>query len=83
MMSLDFRAAGYEYIHTNRSYSGGVVRQHGNLSFSRVFESGHDGKLIPVPKPTSADFHAPNSRRLRKPPTPPTECISSPFPTSY
>ncbi|KAK0777444.1 hypothetical protein LTR59_013859 [Friedmanniomyces endolithicus] len=42
MMSLDFRAAGYEYIHTNRSYSGGVVRQHGNLSFSRVFESGHD-----------------------------------------
>ncbi|KAK1055897.1 hypothetical protein LTR74_015330 [Friedmanniomyces endolithicus] len=40
----DFRAAGYEYIHTNRSYSGGVVRQHGNLSFSRVFESGHDAK---------------------------------------
>ncbi|KAK0278736.1 hypothetical protein LTR35_009000 [Friedmanniomyces endolithicus] len=40
----DFRAAGYEYIHTNPSYSGGVVRQHGNLSFSRVFESGHDAK---------------------------------------
>ncbi|KAK1055262.1 hypothetical protein LTR74_015801 [Friedmanniomyces endolithicus] len=80
MMSLDFRAAGYEYIHTNRSYSGGVVRQHGNLSFSRVFESGHDGKSIPVLKPTSADFHAPNSRRLCKPPSPPTECISSSLP---
>ena len=39
-----FRAAGYEYIHTNASYNGGVVRQHGNLSFSRVFEAGHDGK---------------------------------------
>ncbi|TKA68290.1 hypothetical protein B0A55_04291 [Friedmanniomyces simplex] len=37
-----FRDAGYEYIHTNHSYSGGVVRQNGNLSFSRVFDSGHD-----------------------------------------
>ncbi|KAK5145329.1 hypothetical protein LTR32_002897 [Rachicladosporium monterosium] len=66
MMSLDFRAAGYEYIHTNRSYSGGVVRQHGNLSFSRVFESGHDvaayvslqplrrsASLPPFPHPTN------------------------------
>jgi len=43
----EFRAAGYEYIHTNASYDGGVVRQHGNLSFSRVFEAGHDCKLIP------------------------------------
>ncbi|KAK0942215.1 hypothetical protein LTR29_006296 [Friedmanniomyces endolithicus] len=62
----DFRAAGYEYIHTNRSYSGGVVRQHGNLSFSRVFESGHDvaayvslqplrrsASLPPFPHPTN------------------------------
>lgn len=40
----DFRAAGYANIHTNASYDGGVVRQHGNLSFSRVFEAGHDSK---------------------------------------
>lgn len=39
-----FRNAGYEDIHTNGSYSGGVVRQHGNLSFSRVFDAGHDGE---------------------------------------
>lgn len=36
----DFRGAGYEFIHTNDSYNGGLVRQHGNLSFSRVFEAG-------------------------------------------
>lgn len=40
----DFRSAGYADIKTNASYNGGVVRQHGNLSFSRVFEAGHDGK---------------------------------------
>lgn len=40
-----FQAAGYANIHTNQSYDGGVVRQHGNLSFSRVFEAGHDGEL--------------------------------------
>ncbi|KAK5688402.1 hypothetical protein LTS10_000380 [Elasticomyces elasticus] len=37
-----FRDAGYAPVHTNSSYNGGVVRQHGNLSFSRVFEAGHD-----------------------------------------
>ncbi|EME82559.1 uncharacterized protein MYCFIDRAFT_78999 [Pseudocercospora fijiensis CIRAD86] len=37
-----FRNAGYEYIHTDDCYPGGVVRQHGNLSFSRVFQAGHD-----------------------------------------
>ncbi|KAK3073317.1 hypothetical protein LTR53_005219 [Teratosphaeriaceae sp. CCFEE 6253] len=37
-----FAAAGYESVHTNRTYDGGVVRQHSNLSFSRVFEAGHD-----------------------------------------
>ena len=40
----DFSNAGYEFVHTNQSYNGGVVRQHGNLSFTRVFDSGHDGK---------------------------------------
>ena len=38
----EFRAAGYETIEVNPSYTGGVVRQHGNLSFSRVFDAGHD-----------------------------------------
>lgn len=36
-----FNAAGYEPITTNSTYSGGVVRQHSKLSFSRVFEAGH------------------------------------------
>ncbi|KAF4982849.1 hypothetical protein FZEAL_1599 [Fusarium zealandicum] len=36
-----FRAAGYESISTNSSYEGGFVREHGNLSFSRVFQAGH------------------------------------------
>lgn len=37
----DFRSAGYTPIQTNDSYSGGLVRQHGNVSFSRVFAAGH------------------------------------------
>lgn len=36
-----FRKAGYANLVTNSSYNGGVVRQHGNVSFSRVFEAGH------------------------------------------
>src|SRR6478735_2259450 len=36
-----FRSAGYTNITTNNSYTGGLVRQHRNVSFSRVFESGH------------------------------------------
>jgi carboxypeptidase C (cathepsin A) len=36
-----FHNAGYEFIRTNDTYNGGVVRQYGNLSFSRVFQSGH------------------------------------------
>lgn len=39
-----FRNAGYESVQVNESYNGGFVRQHGNLSFTRVFQSGHDGK---------------------------------------
>ena len=41
----EFRMAGYEYVHTNHTYNGGVVRQYGNLSFTRIFEAGHDGML--------------------------------------
>ncbi|TPX14617.1 uncharacterized protein E0L32_005309 [Thyridium curvatum] len=36
-----FRSAGYADIVTNSSYNGGLVRQHGNVSFSRVFDAGH------------------------------------------
>lgn len=36
-----FRSAGYADLVTNSSYNGGLVRQHGNFSFSRVFEAGH------------------------------------------
>ncbi|KAK7418753.1 hypothetical protein QQX98_003771 [Neonectria punicea] len=36
-----FRSSGYTHIETNSSYVGGLVRQHGNVSFSRVFDSGH------------------------------------------
>lgn len=37
-----YHSAGYSEIHTNKSYAGGVVKEHGNLSFSRIFDSGHD-----------------------------------------
>lgn len=34
-----FHSAGYEDITINSSYIGGQVRQHGNFSFSRVYQS--------------------------------------------
>jgi hypothetical protein len=37
-----FNDAGYTGIRTNNSYIGGQVRQHGNLSFSRVYQAGHE-----------------------------------------
>jgi carboxypeptidase D len=40
-----FRKAGYAKIQTNASYVGGYVRQYGNLSFSRVFDAGHEGEF--------------------------------------
>ncbi|KAH7324232.1 Alpha/Beta hydrolase protein [Stachybotrys elegans] len=36
-----FRNAGYEPIITNSSYEGGLVREQGKLSFSRIFQAGH------------------------------------------
>lgn len=45
-ISSDFITAGYANIQTNSSYVGGLVRQYGNLSFSRVFQAGHEGKII-------------------------------------
>ncbi|KAK4501839.1 hypothetical protein PRZ48_007648 [Zasmidium cellare] len=40
--TAEFHAAGYTAIQTNDSYSGGQVRQYGNLSFSRVYQAGHE-----------------------------------------
>ncbi|KAK1245617.1 hypothetical protein MKX08_005246 [Trichoderma sp. CBMAI-0020] len=39
--TASFRQAGYTDIENNSSYKGGFVRQHGNISFSRVFDAGH------------------------------------------
>ncbi|KAE8330581.1 Alpha/Beta hydrolase protein [Aspergillus sergii] len=39
--SAEFSSSGYADLITNRTYVGGVVRQHGNLSFTRVFDAGH------------------------------------------
>ncbi|CAF3484839.1 hypothetical protein SNK05_004760 [Fusarium graminearum] len=39
--SIRFPEAGYAPIIVNDSYIGGVVRQFGNLSFSRIYQAGH------------------------------------------
>ena len=46
-----FTAAGYAEIVTNSSYVGGEVRQFANLSFSRIYDSGH---LVPAYQPETA-----------------------------
>lgn len=46
-----FYSAGYAPIVVNSSYIGGVVRQFGNLSFSRIYDAGH---LIPAYQPETA-----------------------------
>lgn len=46
-----FKAAGYEDVHVNNSYIGGQVRQHGNFSFTRVYQAGH---LVPAYQPETA-----------------------------
>ncbi|KAF2113999.1 Alpha/Beta hydrolase protein [Lophiotrema nucula] len=43
--------AGYAEIKTNASYTGGLVREHGKLSFSVVFKSGHE---LPYYQPETA-----------------------------
>ena len=47
----DFNAAGYTDLIVNDTYSGGKTRQYGNLSFSRVYESGHE---VPYYQPETA-----------------------------
>jgi hypothetical protein len=46
-----FRKAGYAPIFTNPFYSGGLTRQFGNLSFSRIYQSGH---MVPAYQPETA-----------------------------
>jgi carboxypeptidase D len=43
-LSPGFAASGYANISTNATYDGGFVRQHGNFSFSRVFDAAHGGQ---------------------------------------
>lgn len=45
---LPWYAAGYTPIVANISYIGGVVREFGNLSFSRIYDAGH---LVPAYQP--------------------------------
>ena len=49
--TAQFHSAGYAPIQVNDSYVGGMVRQYGNLSFSRVYEAGHE---IPFYQPETA-----------------------------
>lgn len=46
-----FASAGYANISVNSTYVGGQVRQHGNFSFSRVFQAGHE---VPAYQPETA-----------------------------
>lgn len=46
-----FAEAGYADVIVNDTYIGGVVRQFGNLSFTRVYDSGH---LVPAYQPETA-----------------------------
>lgn len=46
-----FSTAGYAPIIVNDSYIGGVVRQFGNLSFSRIYQAGHS---VPAYQPETA-----------------------------
>jgi carboxypeptidase C (cathepsin A) len=46
-----FHSAGYANVETNSSYTGGLVRQHGNFSFTRVFQAGHE---VPAYQPETA-----------------------------
>jgi hypothetical protein len=47
----DFQESGYTSIQVNDSYIGGQVRQYGNLSFSRVYQAGHE---VPAYQPQTA-----------------------------
>jgi len=46
-----FPTAGYAPIIVNNTYIGGVVRQVGNLSFSRIYQAGH---FVPAYQPETS-----------------------------
>lgn len=46
-----FPTSGYAPIIVNASYIGGLVRQFGNLSFSRIYDAGHS---VPAYQPETA-----------------------------
>ena len=48
-IKADFHSAGYANITTKGGHVGGTVRQYGNLSFSRVFSAGHQGRWLSIP----------------------------------
>ena len=54
--TAQFHAAGYQDIQVNSTYVGGQVRQYGNFSFSRVYQSGHEipayQPVCPLPSPS-------------------------------
>nr|ASK38708.1 putative serine carboxypeptidase [Paecilomyces divaricatus] len=49
--AAEFAASGYESISVNAGYIGGVTRQYGRLSFSRVFEAAN---RVPSYQPETA-----------------------------
>jgi carboxypeptidase C (cathepsin A) len=49
--ATSFAAAGYADLVVNDTYVGGQVRQYGNLSFTRVYEAGHE---VPAYQPETA-----------------------------
>lgn len=49
--AAQFPSAGYAPIIVNDSYIGGVVREFGNLSFSRIYQAGH---FVPAYQPETA-----------------------------
>ncbi|KAI9650782.1 hypothetical protein NHQ30_000813 [Ciborinia camelliae] len=46
-----FRTSGYAPLIVNKTYIGGMARQSGNLSFTRIFQSGHE---VPAYQPEAA-----------------------------
>ena len=49
--ATSFAEAGYAPVVVNDTYIGGQVRQYGNLSFTRVYEAGHE---VPAYQPETA-----------------------------
>ncbi|EUC41561.1 hypothetical protein COCMIDRAFT_40298 [Bipolaris oryzae ATCC 44560] len=49
--ATSFAKAGYAPVVVNDTYIGGQVRQYGNLSFTRVYEAGHE---VPAYQPETA-----------------------------